>query len=472
MKRILVFSLGPIFKDHVHGGSQKVLREIAMHLGKRGNNVDIYCVRRDDNNKIFELSDNVRVYPILRFKQTFPSSYKTSPYYLCNIIDILKEKIACHDVFYVHDAGLNFTFLCDQNIPTIISLRDFLYPETLVGAFNFRRDKIVVNSKYTLDSVRHTVGRYLQGLEDRIELIDNGIDLTLFTKTTSKKIFELIHGEIHESDLVILHPHRPDPAKGIYQSLEIVRRLKFNRNLRNIKLLVPRYIDEEVTNDFQFHYSKIIAVSKEKGIEENVLFHRWVPYELMPEYYSLGNLTLSIGNFIEAFGSNIGLESLACETPVVMSLVGAQRTTLPEWLAYKVPYDNLEQTEKIAFDILQNEREFDAMRVRRFIADNFSHKKMLRRYEEVICNTTITKPLEIRFEKKDLENANLVISPWCHLSPLGVYDDYGYEYYRISDILREGLSRGRKVTLKNIKDEFIRGEVLDLVYKGALVTER
>jgi len=49
-------------------------------------------------------------------------------------------EIKKHDIFYIHDAGLNFNLLCNSEIPTIISLRDYLYPETLLGAFNFRRD--------------------------------------------------------------------------------------------------------------------------------------------------------------------------------------------------------------------------------------------------------------------------------------------------------------------------------------------
>ncbi|OGJ15393.1 hypothetical protein A3K73_08010 [Candidatus Pacearchaeota archaeon RBG_13_36_9] len=89
MKKILVFSLGPVFKDYVHGGSQKILREVSLYLGERGNKIDIYCVERKDNYEIFSLGKNVTVYPKLKFKETFPLPYKTSPYSLWKVIETL-----------------------------------------------------------------------------------------------------------------------------------------------------------------------------------------------------------------------------------------------------------------------------------------------------------------------------------------------------------------------------------------------
>ena len=159
-KKILVFDISPVFKDHVHGGSEKVLREVAIYLGARGHTVNIFCVSREDNNKPFKLSKNVQVNPVLKFKQTFPSAYKTSPYNLWKIIETLKYQIGKHDVFYSHGSGLNFAEIYNQRIPTIISLRDFVYPETLVGAFNFKRDVMIVNSKTVMESVANSIGNF------------------------------------------------------------------------------------------------------------------------------------------------------------------------------------------------------------------------------------------------------------------------------------------------------------------------
>jgi len=472
MKRILIFSLGPVFKDYVHGGSQKILREVAIYLGKAGNKVNIYCVEREDNNKPFQLSKNVQVFPVLKFKQTFPSSYKTAPYNLWRIIDILNEQIKKHDVFYIHDAGLNFYYLCNQKIPTVISLRDFLYPETLLGAFNFRRDKIIVNSLYTLKSLKYSVGNYLPEIEKRIELIENGINLKLFRKVKPQKILGLIDGKINKNDKIILYPHRPDPSKGIYQLLKVIHKLKLKKGLSNIKLLIPRYVDEKVTKDLEDYYKTIIQKSEELGIKENIVFHEWIPYELMPEYYSLGNLTLSIGNFIEAFGSNVGLESLACGTPVIMSLVGAQRYTLSEEIVPKVPYGDEKSIVEIAYKILIKKNNLDYIKIRQFIESKFSYDKMLKKYGEVIICAKFTRPLKINFLKPKIDERSLTIAPWACLTKFGVYNDYEYKYYQISKNLRELLDKNIKISLKEIKNVQIKKEIINLYKKGIFVLER
>lgn len=470
MKKILVFSLGPIFKKYVHGGSQKVLREVSIYLGKQGNKIDIYCVEREDNNKPFQLSKNVRVFPVLKFKQTFPSSYKTAPYNLWKIIETLNEQIKKHDVFYIHDSDLNFYFLCNQKIPTVTSLRDFLYPETLLGAFNFRRDKIIVNSLHTFKGLKHTVGNYLPEIEKRVELIENGINLNLFRKVKPKKIFKLMERKLDRRDRIILFPHRPDSSKGIYQALNIISKLKFNKKISNIRLLIPRYIDEGVTRDLEEHYKNIVNRAEELGIRENIVFHQWVPYELMPEYYSLGDLTLSIGNFIEAFGSNVGLESLACGTPVIMSLVGAQRYTLPEGVVYKVAYGDEQKIVEISDDVLTGKVNLDYTGVREFIRSKFSYINMLKRYGEVITNAKVISPLKINILNRDFKKCPLILAPWACLTKFGVYSDYEYKYYKISINLRNFLSTRITFSLREVRELKLRREIFALYEKGIFVT--
>ena len=385
---------------------------------------------------------------------------------------MLNDEIKKHDLFYVHDAGLNFNFLCNQKIPTIISLRDYIYPETLLGAFNFRRDKIIVNSLHTSESLKYSVGNYLPKIGKRIKLIENGINLDLFKKTKPNKIFRLIEGKINKNDLIILYPHRPDPSKGIYQALELVRRLVFDEGIKNLKILIPRYIDEEVNDDLSPHYSKIKEVSKKLNIEKHIIFHKWIPYELMPEYYSLGNLTLSIGNFIEAFGSNVGLESLSCGTPVIMSLVGGQRYTLPKNFIPKVPYNDLDKTTNIAKDILLKKYSFNYKKIRDFIKNKFSYERMLKEYEIAFQNTRISNPLYIKFSKSEIKKSEIIISPWCCLTDLGIYNDYEYQYFYISKELMSILKEGNEFSFEKIKDRKVRKEIINLFYKGVFVNKK
>jgi hypothetical protein len=104
--RIAVFSMGPIFPDHVHGGSEKTLTSVVRQLAADGHDVNIYCVRRDDNFATFSPFRGVVVHPVLPFKQTYPEPYYAAPYRLREVVTILAEAFAAHDRLYVHGGEL------------------------------------------------------------------------------------------------------------------------------------------------------------------------------------------------------------------------------------------------------------------------------------------------------------------------------------------------------------------------------
>ena len=433
-KRVLALSLGPIFKDHVHGGSQKIFREVISHLGRKGHQVSVYCVRRDDNHTSFQLGENVTVNPCLRFKQTFPQAYFTAPYNLEQIISVIEKEKKNHDVIYAHDSGFNFPSLYD-GIPTVSSLRDFLYPETLVGAFSFERDSLIVNSQYTLDSFLQTNCSLRPQIGERVEYIPNGIDLEHFRKRTNlDRIKQIIH--LDPTDIPILYPHRPEESKGIFDTLKVIALLK-EKGLENVKLLIPEYINFSVSQEHSPTYSKMKALAKELSIEKDIIFHNWVSYELMPEYYSLGALTLSLGNFVESF-PNTSVESVACETPSISSQVAAHRTVLPEDIEHRVDFGDFEEAANIAYEILKGNG-VDTKKGREFIQQTYRYVDMLKGYERVIQNCSILPPLKTQINNSPL--THMKIPSWCHLSKrFGLYNDYKYSYVddrRLLDILSQ-----------------------------------
>jgi len=472
-KRVLVFSLGPVFPEHVHGGSQKVLRDVALYLGRRGHAVNIYCVERRDNAEPFALGPNVTVWPHLRFKETFPSSYKAAPHDLSDIAVLLHSEIQKHDVFYIHDSGMNFSFLCEQRLPTVLSLRDFIYPETLVGAFNFSRDRIIVNSDMTKDCVRCTVGRFLPGVTERIRVIPNGIDTSRFSRTRIETICDLIGLGVEPRDHILLCPHRPESRKGVFEALDLVARLRNRHGMLGVKLLIPDYVDRPLNRDLEGHCTRIETSARELGVSENVVLHRWVPHQLMPEYYSLGSVTLCLGNFIEAFGPNVCLESLACGTPVVLSRVGAQRTTLPEGITPKVDYGDLDTVERVVMDLLlRRELVFDEHAAREFVEKHFAYEKMLSAYEEALCSVQVLPGLERFPERAASTHPRYSLAPWCCMTGRGVYHDYHYGYEQIDAAVRTLLAVRQSFSLQDaggfgVEQEDIRA----LLKRGILVEE-
>lgn len=424
--KILAFSLGPIFPKHVHGGSQKVLKEVAIYLGKCGHKVKIYCTRRDDNSDSFQLGKNVLVVPALRYKQTYPEPHFTSPHNLANIIQDLGKEMKKHDILYIHDGELNWPFLYTR-IPTIISFRDFVYPDTLASGFNFTRDILLVNSKYTKECVLSTLGSFRPRLASRIRVIKNGINLKLYRPMDTKLIRRTL--KLKKEDIPVLYPHRPDPKKGIDIVFKVIHTLKYRHGLKKVKLLIPRWIDSKISKGKDYDtifYNTLPKKIKDLDIEKNVVIHGWLPYEKMPEYYCLGAVTLSVGNFVESF-SNSTLESIACGTPVVVSRVACYRSNLPDKIVDKVDYGDVEEIARLVIRNINN-RNFSINVAREYLASNFSYQKMLEKYESLFTNVKILKPL--KFKPINTNPANILyrFPPWCAILKKGIYNDYSYRY--------------------------------------------
>ena len=96
--KILVFSLGVIFKNVVQGGSQKVLRDISRGLVYRGHKITIVCPRRKDNHEMFELCPGAVVKPILPLREAFPMPYAVPPFSLVETYRLLEEELGDVDL--------------------------------------------------------------------------------------------------------------------------------------------------------------------------------------------------------------------------------------------------------------------------------------------------------------------------------------------------------------------------------------
>ena len=216
------------------------------------------------------------------------------------------------------------------------------------------------------------------------------------------------------------------------------------------------------------HYKSIIEFAKKKGIEDNIVFHPWIPFNLMPQYYSLGKLALCIGRFIESFGGNSSIESILCGTPVILSRVGAQRTTLPENVIDKIDVGDIKSMERKTVKILKEGR--NLTKAQKFIKKNYNFEKMLRGYEAILVNARPLPKLSVIHQTT--QTSRVKVAPWCYVTKSNkIYNDYLYAYTKISKQMRDLLKKDKILQLKQISSSNLLKEIKKLMKQGILVPE-
>lgn len=441
--KILVFSMATIMKDVSMGGSQRHLRELLFYFAEKGHRVTVLTNRRSDNQEPFTLCEGVTVLPILRFKETFPIPYDTHPFHLAHSYEIIKQYAKQHDVFYIHDAQMDYGYL-HANIPTVASLKNFVYPEAMISAFHTNRDKLIVACDYTYECVKSTVGRVFPSINQTLTVIKNGIDVTTYKPTESDWREKL---GLSEDDFVVLFPHRPDVSKGILQSFQVVSRLMKKLPYKSIKLLMPRHFDANISSETSAFYEKLQQQAEGFRAAGCLVYYPWLPGHEMPGIYSIADITLCIGQFIEAFGY-VQIESIACGTPVVVSNVGAQRTIVPEgYHLEKVDYGDIEAATEAVLSLIQ--KPVDVQRVHRFLSETYSYEANLAGYEQLITSSASRKGNGEEHEEQERPYQMYQLAPWCYLSQKGIYHDYLYDYLQ-KDALYEFLvtRQGRPFTIE------------------------
>jgi glycosyltransferase involved in cell wall biosynthesis len=428
---IVMFSINPLFPGHVMGGASKHLQNIAIHLGKSGHDVTVLCTRREDTPQPFHWHERVQILPLLRFKTPVSQSYAIPAYDMAAAIQDVGEYLTKADRFYIHDGEFLFPYVF-RHIPTVVSLRDNIYPETLLGSFLFQSDTLILISDYAKAYFEQTVGRFFPEYAQRIKVIYNGIDWEKFCPVQPTKILELIHVD-PEKHVIILHPHRPDYTKGIRQTIRVVDLLAHQYGISNIRILVPRSLDTGLSTDLRAFYDKIQDDIDHRDLSENFIFHAWMSQELMPEYYSLGDVTLALGSFVESFGNAV-YESLGCGTPAVVTRVGSHREILPENLVDKVDFGDVEATAEIAARIIR-QKERTSAETLAYLRQNYSVDRQLAAYADTILNARVKD--ELRYELTSLdEKTYFHLAPWCYPSAKGIYHDFRADY-QTSEILLE-----------------------------------
>lgn len=447
---ITAFSMTPLFPDRVMGGAQKQLYAVVMHLAEQGHTVTVLCTRREpDTTEPFRWHANAQVVPVFRFKQPYPEPYATPIFNIANAIQDLGAYLAASDVFYSHDGGFIFPYVY-QTTPTVVSLRSVIFSETLQSAFLFQGDALILISNYQRDVLLNTVGRFFPALRERTHVIYNGLDFDTFRPTDTAAVREHIPGVDPDEHAIALYPHRPEREKGILQVIETANLLVHEHGIHNLRVLVPRWIEEAMSPGDRAFYDDLTRRIHEYGLDEHFVYHGWIPQSLMPAYYSLGDVTFAIGSYVETFG-NVPYESLACGTPAIVARVGPARELVPDELLPKIDFGDTARAAELAAGIIKR-GERTPPETMAYLKRHFQRTDMVQAYADVILNAARRDPMPYVHQPLDA-NTPFRLAPWVYDAGDRLYHDFTETYIHKDDLTydEEAYRAGWVVPVKDDK---------------------
>lgn len=388
---VLILMLQSIRKATNHGGSSKIVKDLSRYLAFIGHDVTILCSRNDDNVLPFTLVEGVTVKPILPYRQSWQDTYLVPPFDLSQVIHLVLEHSARCDHVLLFDCHYLFQDLFSDDVPLTCSLRDFVYVQALQGSFLFRRDRLVVPSNFVATCYADAVASWLPGVRDRIEVVPNGIDLETYRPVDANEMRNQLG--LSERDFpVLLFPHRPERAKGIHEAFSVVRCL-LDRGFSS-RLIVLRGTDTEIMPSVTAHYDELHKMVSSMSLGDAVIFANWLPPEAMPALYSAGDVTLCLGDIVEAF-SNVTIESLACGTGVVAFDIAFYKELSGLRQLRKVAVGDIDGAVEATIELMYPFPESWIDEERIALSRRFSYAGMLQRFGGLIENGAPNEPLRV-----------------------------------------------------------------------------
>jgi hypothetical protein len=148
----------------------------------------------------------------------------------------------------------------------------------------------------------------------------------------------------------------------------------------------------------------------------------------MPQYYSLGDVTLALGSFVESFGNSV-YESLGCGTPSIPARISSHRELLPEHLIDKVDFNDIESAARIAAEIIQSKRRTSAETMA-YLHEHYSVHQQRAAYADVILNASQRGGLQYVHPTLNAET-RYKLPIWCYPSQTrGIYHDFRMDYFQ------------------------------------------
>jgi D-inositol-3-phosphate glycosyltransferase len=320
--------LGPLGAQDT-GGMSVYIRELSRELGRLGHRVDIFTGAGDPagGHAPHPLHPNVRLVRLpLGAGRKAPKAelHAHLPHFAQALAGFYDRTGAGCDLIHSHywlSGRVGEMIRADRDLPHIVTfhtlgaLKDEALglkadPTLRVAAerdLTETCDRIVVTSRRE----QANLTRFYGAAAARVRVVPCGVDPALFRPLDRQAARRGIG--VGDNERVVLYVGRFAPEKGLERLLRAVALLA---HLPRLRLVV---VGGEGDADPQA--GRMRALAQSAGVADRVLFTGRVEHTELPAFYSAAN-TLALPSSYESFGM-VGLEALACGTPVAATRVGA-----------------------------------------------------------------------------------------------------------------------------------------------------
>jgi len=399
---LLIYSYFPVRESHQAGGAQFLLRELILGFLASDIKVKVICPELDnlEQGDILK-ARNLEVLPVL--KESKPDK-ELDLFERFHNIKKTTEAVQQADVIW----SIDRSFPVRVSQPIVMTFDTIAYGIEMESFLNFNWDVLVVPSRYVLDvTSTFTEPQYwVEGTPPKITLIPNGISTKAFVKTDPTELCSSLGLSRFENYL--LFPHRPDSSKGFKLALRVLKEL-LNRD-QPYKLLIPTAplsIKSELEIDARF-YDDLQKMVNHMDLASHVIFHRWISFNELPAYFSLGKWSLALGTIPEGFGFT-PVQAISCGTPVISTKAGALRQLFPP--SHGVQYVDFDDVNQIVESILAHPAESEIVRGQKHVKEYYSIERCVENY--ISCFKYATKNHNQFYPI--CGSPIYRISPWCHL---------------------------------------------------------
>jgi len=326
--------LGPLGSRDT-GGMSVYIRETARELGQMGHRVDIFTRRTADvGDPVTDLAENVRLVHLSTGNgRDVPKDvlHRHTADFHRALESFRNRHFLDYDLIHSHywlSGSLGEMARESWQRPHIVTFHTLGAVKNGIGVGQpepLLRIATEKNLAATCERVLSTTPkdkvqliRFYDAVSDKIGVVPCGVDLNLFRPLdTTVARRRLGFASDHP---IVLFVGRFDSVKGIDRLVTAMTYLRRRESLRLVLVGGDGPASPETR--------RLQKQARDLGLQDTVTFAGRIDQDRLPPYYSAADV-LVVPSLYESFGL-VGLEALACGTPVVATPVGAMESILQQ----------------------------------------------------------------------------------------------------------------------------------------------